>query len=101
MTRRKFLSMSFFTLSLCVLPFLHSISPVRAQVGEEFMVGVNYPWIAYGHDFGGNAWGHDGLITNGWTYQTYTDSQGFTDTRVCSDFFLSYKISKLSLECSG
>jgi hypothetical protein len=77
--------MGLLTLSLCVLPFLCSISPACAQVGEEFMVGINYPWIAYGHDFGGNAWGHDGLTTNGWTYQTYTDSQGFTDTRVCSE----------------
>jgi hypothetical protein len=28
-----------------------------------FMVGVNYPWIGYGHDFGENAWGYDGLTT--------------------------------------
>ncbi|PYQ30110.1 MAG: hypothetical protein DMF56_10340 [Acidobacteria bacterium] len=46
------------------------------------MAGVNYPWIAYGHDFGKNAWGHDGLITSGWTYQTWFDSQGLVDTRV-------------------
>ena len=48
---------------------------------NEFAVGANYPWIAYSHDFGNNGWGHDGLINNGWTYQTWKDSRGFVDTR--------------------
>jgi len=24
-------------------------------------LGVNYPWVNYAHDFGGTAWGHDGV----------------------------------------
>lgn len=47
------------------------------------MAGVNYPWAGYGHDIGKNEWGHDGFITGGWTYQTYPNSQGFTDVRRC------------------
>ena len=53
-----------------------------AQSKSSFTTGVNYPWIAYGHDFGKNAWGHDGLITGGWTYQTYVDSRGFVDSHL-------------------
>ncbi len=26
-----------------------------------FVAGVNYPWLMYGGDFGGNAWGHYGV----------------------------------------
>jgi len=26
-----------------------------------YLLGVNYPWIHYGHDFGTTAWGHDGV----------------------------------------
>jgi hypothetical protein len=52
-----------------------------AEPNGPFITGVNYPWIAYGHDFGRNAWGHDGLITGGWTYQTHFDSRGLTDAR--------------------
>ena len=25
-----------------------------------YLLGVNYPWLHYGHDFGATAWGHDG-----------------------------------------
>ncbi len=57
------------------------ISPARAQEMRKCMAGVNYPWAGYGHDFGKNAWGHDGIITGGWTYQTFAGSDGFTDTR--------------------
>jgi len=31
--------------------------------GDWFLLGVNYPWIHYGHDFGECAWGHDGVST--------------------------------------
>lgn len=73
--------MSALTLSMCALPSRRGILPGYEVTGAEFLIGVNYPWIAYGHDVGENAWGHDGLITSGWTYQTWRDSQGFTDTR--------------------
>lgn len=56
----------------------------RAYAAEQFVLGINYPWIAYGHDYGSNGWGHDGLSTSGWTFQTSTDSQGFTDVRHCT-----------------
>lgn len=26
-----------------------------------YLLGVNYPWLNYGHDFGTTAWGHDGV----------------------------------------
>ena len=32
--------------------------------GEWFLLGANYPWHYYGHDFGQCAWGHDGVSTN-------------------------------------
>lgn len=28
---------------------------------SAFLLGVNYPWLGYGHDFGDTAWGHDGV----------------------------------------
>src|SRR5262245_50835129 len=78
-TRREFLrSLGGLALSATCVPGLMG----HAQGTSSFLVGVNYPWIAYGHDFGENAWGHDGVITNGWTHQTFADSQGFTDTRL-------------------
>lgn len=36
----------------------------RIRVGESgywYLLGVNYPWLNYGHDFGTTAWGHDGV----------------------------------------
>lgn len=72
----------------CVLTVIGSLlltvpsgPSLMAESKRSFIAGVNYPWIAYGHDFGKNQWGHDGLVTGGWTYQTFVDSQGFTDTR--------------------
>ena len=35
----------------------------RIQLWENgywYILGVNYPWLNYGHDFGATAWGHDG-----------------------------------------
>jgi hypothetical protein len=29
--------------------------------GYWYLLGVNYPWLNYGHDFGTTAWGHDGI----------------------------------------
>ncbi|HMH50074.1 MAG TPA: hypothetical protein VK548_07560 [Candidatus Acidoferrum sp.] len=54
----------------------------RAAAAPPPYLGLNHPWIAYGHDFGANAWGHDGLSTNGWTFETFPDSEGFVDTEV-------------------
>lgn len=28
---------------------------------DGFVLGLNLPWLGYGHDFGHNAWGHDGV----------------------------------------
>jgi len=30
---------------------------------EWFLLGVNYPWFHYGHDFGDSGWGYDGVAT--------------------------------------
>jgi len=46
-----------------------------------YLLGINYPWINYGHDFGDTAWGHNGVsavLAGWWRQQTYTDSQGIT-----------------------
>lgn len=48
-------------------------------------MGVNYPWVAYGHDNGSNQWGHDGFISGGWTYQTFAGSDGFMDSRFSNE----------------
>jgi len=69
------------TVTVTLLLIAFGGASMKAEVKSSFVVGVNYPWIAYGHDFGGNLWGHDGLITGGWTYQTYVDSQGLIDAR--------------------
>lgn len=60
--------------------------PLRstAQASEPFTIGINYPWIAHGHDFGQNAWGYDGLCVSGWTCQKYYNSQGFTGAQISS-----------------
>lgn len=39
----------------------------RIQLWENgywYLLGVNYPWLNYGHDFGTTAWGHDGVSTD-------------------------------------
>ena len=69
------------TVMIILLLLASCVPSLRAEPKRSFMTGVNYPWIAYGHDFGKNQWGHDGLMTGGWTYQTYFDSQGLVDAR--------------------
>ena len=32
--------------------------------GYWYLLGINYPWLHYGHDFGATAWGHDGISTD-------------------------------------
>lgn len=84
LTRREFMRMSALALGAYVLGSPHNVLRAAPVTQQQFLIGANYPWIAYGHDFGKNAWGHDGIITGGWTYQTYSDSQGFTDARRCT-----------------
>ena len=43
-----------------------------------FLAGFNLPFFGYGHDFGRNAWGHDGLSTHGVRLRREGDNQGFT-----------------------
>lgn len=80
-TRRAFPRVAILFLASCLLLSAQNLCPARSAPSEGFVVGVNYPWAAYGHDFGGNGWGHDGVVTGGWTYQTFQDSQGFTDAK--------------------
>jgi hypothetical protein len=67
--------------ALSLLPLAPAALTGRAQRVDTFQTGWNHPWIGYGHDFG-NAWGHDGLSTNGWTCESGTTTQGFTESRV-------------------
>ena len=66
---------------LVLVGLLGSATAHLAVASDDFVTGWNHPWIAYGHDFGSNGWGHDGIITSGWTYQTYYNTKGFIDTR--------------------
>ena len=81
LTRRGLSGTTRLVLAACLLLTTHALPLAQRGAADKFVVGVNYPWAAYGHDFGNNGWGHDGLITGGWTYQTFQDSQGFTDAR--------------------
>jgi hypothetical protein len=40
--------------------------PNRLRLGNNnwYILGVNYPWLNYGHDFGTTAWGHDGVSSS-------------------------------------
>lgn len=38
-----------------------------------YLLGVNYPWLGYGHDFGTTAWGHDGVSAPSSTSQIEAD----------------------------
>ena len=53
---------------------LREMAQVR-MLPKSFLTGINYPWAAYGHDFGQNEWGHDGLATGGWTYQGFINAR--------------------------
>ena len=70
----------FRTLSLLVGTALRgsSASAASSPRGLDFFTGWNLPWFGYGHDVG-EAWGHDGFSTNGWTRETFRGSAGFTD----------------------
>jgi hypothetical protein len=81
LTRHEFLEVTALTLGTCAMPWSHNAARASPSKGGSFLIGANYPGLAYGHDLGKNARGHDGLITTGWTYQTCLNGQGFTDTR--------------------
>jgi hypothetical protein len=36
---------------------------VNSLFSHSFLVGVNYPWVSYGSDFGDSYWGHVGVST--------------------------------------
>lgn len=36
-----------------------------SRIAGRFALGVNYPWLQYGNDFGGNAWGNYGVHAGG------------------------------------
>ena len=44
--------------------------------GDWFLLGTNYPWLNYGHDFGCNAWGCDGASTGGAYDANFADMNG-------------------------
>jgi hypothetical protein len=77
---------------LRALSALSAVPPVlgglrrTAAAASPPLLGWNHPWIGYGHDFGENAWGHDGLSTNGWTVERFPDSRGFIDSEVVRGF---------------
>lgn len=65
-------------------------TPNRISFGGKdlFLLGINYPWINYGHDFGSTAWGHNGVsaaLAEWWQHQTYSDSQAVTRVMRSSD----------------
>ncbi|MCX5643695.1 MAG: cellulase family glycosylhydrolase [Phycisphaerae bacterium] len=67
--------------------------------GSWYLLGVNYPWLNYAHDFGATAWGHDGVSADASKTQVDADfaflkSQGvhvvrwflFGDCRAAPEF---------------
>lgn len=51
--------------------------PLVSWNGDDwFLLGVNYPWLNYGHDFGCNAWGCDGVSTGGAYEANLADMNG-------------------------
>lgn len=73
--------------------------------GYWYLLGVNYPWLNYGHDFGTTAWGHDGVSTDTSSKQVdsdfaYLKSQGvhvvrwflFGDCRAAPEFDANGKV---------
>lgn len=67
--------------------------------GYWYLLGINYPWLNYGHDFGTTTWGHDGVSTDTSSKQididfAYLKSQGvyvvrwflFGDCRAAPEF---------------
>ena len=73
-TRRNFLKSSAGAAAGLILP--GALVPQAHAYSGNFVTGVNWPWVAYGHDYGSNGWGYDGLASGGFTHQTYFDSQG-------------------------
>jgi hypothetical protein len=72
---------------------------ISLATGSWYLLGVNYPWLYYGHDFGTTAWGHDGVSAAASTTQIDADfaslrSQGvhvvrwflFGDCRAAPEF---------------
>ncbi len=47
----------------CVEPPDEAPAERTLSFDDGFVLGLNLPWLGYGHDFGGNAWGHDGVET--------------------------------------
>jgi len=81
----------------------------RIQLWENddwYLLGVNYPWLNYGHDFGTTAWGHDGVSMETSSKQidddfAYLKSQGvhvvrwflFGDCRAAPEFDARGKVT--------
>ena len=74
--------------------------------GYWYLLGVNYPWLNYGHDFGTTAWGHDGSSSEASSKQidadfAYLKSQGvhvvrwflFGDCRAAPEFDADGKVT--------
>ena len=89
----------------------------RIQLWENgywYILGVNYPWLNYGHDFGATAWGHDGVSTDTSSKQVdsdfaYLKSQGvhvvrwflFGDCRAAPEFDANGKVTRINLLMKG
>jgi hypothetical protein len=69
-------------LALLTLVLVSSASAPRAQ---SFWLGWNLPWYGYGHTFGANQWGHDGVSTDGWAVAMHPSSRGFLRARAVGD----------------
>lgn len=57
------------------------IDPPYQPDPAGFWLGVNYPWLGYGHDFG-TAWGHDGLSSAASRAEVATDLAQLRDDGV-------------------
>jgi hypothetical protein len=55
-------------------PVGSNVNRIHLEEGNgRFLLGVNYPWRHYGHDFGETGWGHDGVSSQKSKSQVDTD----------------------------
>jgi len=57
-------AMAFFGLACWFVNFYFTrpVHPGPLPISSQpFLVGINYPWVSYGNDFGDSFWGHEGF----------------------------------------
>jgi hypothetical protein len=80
---------------------IDSLDDDTLGLNEGFVLGVNYPWRAYGHDFGSNAWGHDGVSASSESIRSDLTAVTATNTPVVRWFLLADGRAGLEFDVQG